>query len=137
MSEAITSGTRISMVENFSSPKRPTRAKRACHPVFDRWWSVAFDNGNYTLDFPIFLQCRVLITRCAIFFASFVSSGKFDGAVVMGLYPWDVAATSLLVSEAGGKVTGINGELFDYSTGDLVATNGKIHNDLLAFMRKK
>ncbi len=92
--------------------------------------------GNYFLDLPIFLQCRVFTIRCAIFFASFVSSGKFDGAVVMGLFPWDVAASSLLVSEAGGKVTGINGEPFDYSTGDLVASNGKIHDALLTFMRK-
>ncbi len=93
--------------------------------------------GNYTLDLGIFLKCRVYTTRCAIFFASFVSSGKFDGAVVMALYPWDVAATSLLVSEAGGKVTGINGEPFDYSTGDIVVSNGKIHNGLLSFVRKK
>ncbi|MEK6921371.1 MAG: inositol monophosphatase family protein [Nanoarchaeota archaeon] len=93
--------------------------------------------GNYTLDLGIFLKCRVYTTRCAIFFASFVSSGKFDGAVVMALYPWDVAATSLLVLEAGGKVTGINGNPFDYSTGDLVVSNGKIHDALLGFMKKK
>ncbi len=55
----------------------------------------------------------------------------------MGLAPWDVAASSLLVSEAGGKVTGINGESFDYNTGDLVATNGKIHDELLSFLKKK
>src|SRR3989338_2875610 len=84
--------------------------------------------GQYTLDFPIFLKCRVYSTRCAIFFASFVAAGKFDGSVVMCLWPWDVAATSLLVSEAGGKVTGINGEPFDYSAGDLVVSNGKIHD---------
>lgn len=93
--------------------------------------------GNYDLDFAVFLKCRIYTTRCAIFFASFVAQGKFDGAVVMGLYPWDVAATSLLVTEAGGKVTGVNGEPFDYATGDIVATNGKIHTDLLRFVKKK
>ncbi len=97
----------------------------------------AVKRGNYSLDLPIFLKCRVYTTRCAIFFASFVASGKFDGSVVMGLFPWDVAATSLLVTEAGGKVTGINGEPFDYSLGDLVASNEKIHDTLLSFVKKK
>lgn len=55
----------------------------------------------------------------------------------MGLYPWDVAASSLLVSEVGGKVTGINGEPFDYFAGDLVVSNGTIHDALLGFVRKR
>lgn len=96
----------------------------------------AVKKGTYSLDLSIFLKSRVYTTRCAIFFVSLVAEGKFDGSVIMGLFPWDVAVPSLLVSEAGGKISGINGDPFDYTCGDLVATNGKIHDDFLGFMKK-
>jgi myo-inositol-1(or 4)-monophosphatase len=52
----------------------------------------------------------------------------------VSLKPWDVAAGKLLVEEAGGKVTGFHGERYDHMQGDIVATNGHIHEELLKIL---
>jgi len=64
----------------------------------------------------------------------YVAKGAFDGFWEIGLKSWDVAAGVLLVIEAGGKVTGIDGLPFDLSKGDILASNDKIHEDLLKLM---
>jgi len=61
-----------------------------------------------------------------------VACGRLDGYWEFKLSSWDYAAGWLLVLEAGGRVTGPEGEHVDMQTGDLVATNGHIHADLLA-----
>jgi myo-inositol-1(or 4)-monophosphatase len=65
-----------------------------------------------------------------------VACGRFEGFWELGLKPWDMAAGSLLITEAGGTVTDFwnSGEFLDRSY--LVATNGKIHGDLLKIIRK-
>ena len=60
-----------------------------------------------------------------------VSCGRFDGYWEPELHPWDMAAGSLIVEEAGGRVTGYAADSFDVKTPRIVATNGLIHNDLL------
>lgn len=47
---------------------------------------------------------------------------------------WDLAALSILVSEAGGRFTSLAGEDGPHG-GDAVATNGLLHNDALAALR--
>lgn len=59
---------------------------------------------------------------------AYVAAGRLDGFWEMYLAPWDVAAGSLLVAEAGGKVTDISGGA-DYVYGqNIVASNGLIHD---------
>jgi myo-inositol-1(or 4)-monophosphatase len=60
-----------------------------------------------------------------------VAAGTFDAYWEMRLKPWDVAAGSLLVSEAGGRVTGWLGERLRLEVGAIVASNGRIHDALL------
>ncbi|MFP4588729.1 MAG: inositol monophosphatase family protein [Candidatus Bipolaricaulota bacterium] len=61
----------------------------------------------------------------------FVGNGYFDGLWELGLKPWDVAAGILVVREAGGTVTQIDGRPFDLSeSGNILATNGNIHESL-------
>jgi myo-inositol-1(or 4)-monophosphatase len=61
----------------------------------------------------------------------FVACGRTDGFWECRLAPWDIAAGSLIVSEAGGAVSNLqNGDL-DISTGHILATNGLIHNELV------
>ncbi len=56
----------------------------------------------------------------------------FDGFWEWKLQPWDVAASNLIVTEAGGRVSDSEGEPFDiYSRGLLVASNGWIHDQML------
>ncbi len=62
---------------------------------------------------------------------AYVASGRFDGFWEEGLQPWDVAAGSLIVKEAGGKLSDFEGKN-DWLFGkELVASNGKIHTQII------
>ena len=61
-----------------------------------------------------------------------VARGWFDGYWERKLKPWDVAAGALIVLEAGGTVTDTRGGGFDPHAGEVVATNGAIHDGLIA-----
>lgn len=66
---------------------------------------------------------------------AYISCGRLTGFWEHTLMPWDVAAGSLLVAEAGGRVTTINGEkltLENYLS--IAATNGFIHEELLKLL---
>jgi len=63
-----------------------------------------------------------------------VAAGRFEGFYEMRLKPWDTAAGALLVTEAGGICTGFHGEPFDPFSGDVVASNGIIHEDFLTVL---
>ena len=56
-----------------------------------------------------------------------LAAGHFDGFWEFKLHPWDVAAGSLIVTEAGGQVTGITGQPFSIYSEDILASNGLIH----------
>jgi len=59
---------------------------------------------------------------------AFVAAGRVEGFFEIGLAPWDVAAGMLLVSEAGGRVTGWPGDADPpLHSGRVLATNGGIH----------
>ena len=60
-----------------------------------------------------------------------VASGRLDGFWEFNLNAWDTAAGILIVEEAGGKVTGVNGQPLEITDRDVVATNGLIHAELL------
>ncbi len=68
-----------------------------------------------------------------------VAAGRFDGFYEHKLNAWDSAAGFLLVEEAGGKVTDFKGDHYSPYQPHIVATNGKIHNDLVEVIndRKK
>jgi myo-inositol-1(or 4)-monophosphatase len=61
----------------------------------------------------------------------YVAAGRFDGFWEEHLKRWDVAAGALLVSEAGGRVTGMDGSAFDSGAAHLVASNGLLHGAML------
>jgi len=61
-----------------------------------------------------------------------VADGTYDGYWERKLKPWDLAAGASLVKSAGGKVTDITGGPADVRTGDLIATNGRLHDALVA-----
>lgn len=60
-----------------------------------------------------------------------VASGKFDGFWEHHLNAWDSAAGFLIVEEAGGRVTDFEGNRYSPYQSQLLATNGKIHEQLL------
>jgi myo-inositol-1(or 4)-monophosphatase len=65
----------------------------------------------------------------------YVAAGRFDGFWEQHLKPWDVAAGALLLEEAGGRITGSDGTPFDPAAGDLVASNGLLHEPMLDVVR--
>lgn len=66
-----------------------------------------------------------------------VASGRADSVILTGNKPWDVVAGALLISEAGGQITDYCGEPWSLKSGDLVATNGLIHDQIITITRKQ
>ncbi|MBS3812828.1 inositol monophosphatase [Candidatus Bipolaricaulota bacterium] len=63
---------------------------------------------------------------------SFVAAGRLDGFWELDLSPWDIAAGSLIVREAGGTVTDFQGGEHDiYDSAGIVASNGLIHEQFI------
>ena len=60
-----------------------------------------------------------------------VAAGRFEGFWELKLNPWDKAAGSLLVTEAGGRVTDLVGGPFSLHRDEIFASNGLIHETML------
>jgi len=73
---------------------------------------------------------------CAAIDLAYVASGRFDAYWELGLQPWDSAAGSLLVEEAGGKVTDFWGDDKYIQNSYIVASNGLIHESTLRIIQK-
>ena len=66
----------------------------------------------------------------------YVAAGRFDGFWEQHLKAWDVAAGALIVTEAGGRVTGMDGAPFDPGSAHLLASNGRVHDETLSLIRE-
>jgi myo-inositol-1(or 4)-monophosphatase len=64
-----------------------------------------------------------------------VAAGRLDGFWELRLGAWDVAAAALLIEEAGGVVTALDGGPLDLSAPAIVASNGHIHDQMLQTLR--
>jgi myo-inositol-1(or 4)-monophosphatase len=67
---------------------------------------------------------------------AYVACGRCDGFFELGLSPWDVAAGSLLMKEAGGIVTDLGGGNDYIWTGNIVAGNPLVHREILTEVKK-
>jgi len=65
---------------------------------------------------------------------SYVAAGRVDGFWELKLSPWDVAAGSLIVTEAGGRVTDFAGSSFKTDGAQTLATNGLIHQEMVEIL---
>ncbi len=61
-----------------------------------------------------------------------VAAGRMDGFWESDLKAWDIAGGALIVAEAGGRVTGIEGQPFTSRGGHVLASNGYVHEQMLA-----
>jgi myo-inositol-1(or 4)-monophosphatase len=66
----------------------------------------------------------------------YVAAGRFDAFWEQHLKPWDVSAGALIVAEAGGRITGMDGASFDAAAAHLVASNGSVHDEMLSTIRE-
>jgi len=62
----------------------------------------------------------------------YLAAGRLDGFWEQRLHPWDLSAASLVVEEAGGRVTRFDGTPFDTRAGEIVASNGRLHDAMIA-----
>ena len=60
-----------------------------------------------------------------------VAAGRMDAFWERGLQPWDTRAGALLVQEAGGTVSGLDGGPWDPAGGHLLASNGRLHAQMV------
>jgi myo-inositol-1(or 4)-monophosphatase len=63
---------------------------------------------------------------------AYVAAGRLDAFWEFNLNPWDTAAGILLVEEAGGRVTDFSGNPFRLDSREILASNGRIQNELVA-----
>ena len=64
----------------------------------------------------------------------YVACGRVDGFYEENLKPWDTAAGLVMVTEAGGKITTFDGSPYDIYSPNILASNSRLHSNLLAFL---
>ncbi len=84
----------------------------------------------------ILKQCQgVRRAGAAALDMAYVACGRLDGFWEIKLKPWDTAAGFLLIEEAGGRVSDFRGNNYSPFLPEVVATNGKIHNELINLLK--
>jgi myo-inositol-1(or 4)-monophosphatase len=101
---------------------------------YDRKVSV-MNNMNYFHDLLMASQ-EVRRDGSAALDLCSVASGRFDGFWELKLKPWDVAAGSLIVTEAGGMVTDLSGKKFNLHAEEILASNGRIHRQMVEILQE-
>lgn len=67
---------------------------------------------------------------------AYVAAGRLDGFWEVQLNPWDLAAGALLIQEAGGKVTDLEGNPYRISEERVLASNGRIHDEMVRVLKQ-
>lgn len=95
-----------------------------------RWVDVAADPIKV---FERFIRLGLPVRRLgsAAIDLCWVAAGRFDGFWEYNLNPWDIAAGYLIIEEAGGTVTNFKGEPYSVYDKQTLATNGKIHKEMI------
>jgi len=88
-------------------------------------------------NFQAFLTRAQAVRRCgsAALDLCYVAAGRFDGFWELKLNPWDVAAGGLMIREAGGRTTDFAGNPMRTTFSEVVASNGLIHDSMLATLK--
>ncbi len=101
-------------------------------------YDKALDPDNNVREFAAFLvRCQgVRRAGAATVDMAWLADGRLDGYWEHKLQPWDWAAGSLLVREAGGSVTDYVGRPWKPGTPNIVASNGLLHEAMLSVLRE-
>jgi myo-inositol-1(or 4)-monophosphatase len=76
----------------------------------------------------------VRMTGSAALHLAYVAAGRLEAFWEPGLSPWDYAAGALLIQEAGGRVSDMQGRPFHIDCRDVLATNGHIHDEMVRLL---
>ena len=101
------------------------------------WAQIPYD----TLSFVKYLEginCNVPILKSIAISGGLTASGETAGFVFPSKTPWDVAASKIIVEEAGGRTTDLYGneQRYDKEIKGFVASNGILHDELLKIIKK-
>lgn len=66
----------------------------------------------------------------------YLAQGRTEAFYEIDLKPWDVAGGILILLEAGGKVSNVRNEKYDFDGKSIVASNGKVHEQLLGYLEE-
>lgn len=99
-------------------------------------YDCATDPANNFASFIAFQKAARGIRRAgaAALDLAYVAAGRLDGFWELKLKPWDVAAGVLMIREAGGTVSTFDGSAYDVSNHRIVASNGLIHDEMVAML---
>jgi myo-inositol-1(or 4)-monophosphatase len=109
--------------------KNPTLGKSLLCTGFPNHKRLANPNIHYYWDFTL-KSHGVRRDGSAALDLAFVACGRFDGFWEFGLKPWDTAAGVVLVEEAGGKITDLEGNRYIPGGASILATNALIHPEM-------
>ena len=92
-------------------------------------------SNNFDSFVAVKRKCRA-VRRCgsAALDLCLVADGTYDAYWERGLNAWDLAAGAALVVSAGGTITDLRGGPADVRTGDVIASNGKVHDQLRSLL---
>jgi len=94
---------------------------------------------RYLKLFKKFLLSAQAVRRCgsAAMDLCYLACGRFDGFWELKLNPWDTGAAQLIVTEAGGRVTTFSGKPFSLYQEEILASNKKIHAEMVKVLKKR
>ncbi|MBI3599447.1 MAG: inositol monophosphatase [Nitrospinae bacterium] len=92
------------------------------------------NNLNHFCNFAVRVQA-IRRAGSAVLDLCYLAAGRFDGFWEMKLNPWDMAAASLMVKEAGGMITNFRGGEFSIYKGETLASNGLIHQEMIDILK--
>jgi len=92
---------------------------RGANPNFHFYWDFTLRSHGVRRDGSAALDL------------AYVAMGRFDGFWEFGLNPWDTAAGVVLVEEAGGKISDMQGHHYPLGGPSILATNGSIHQEMV------
>jgi myo-inositol-1(or 4)-monophosphatase len=115
-----------------------TETIKACLVTGFPYTYINMENGPLEI-FERFIRKGVPVRRLgsAAIDLCWVAMGRFDGFYEHKLEAWDSAAGVLMVQEAGGRVTDFTGASFSIYQHRTLATNGKIHEEMLAVINNE
>jgi myo-inositol-1(or 4)-monophosphatase len=117
------------------TPIHVTQSSRLPEAMLALDWSHADSERQRAVERLVALAPRCRTIRAlgsAALALAYVGVGWLDVYFAFGLKPWDAAAGGLIVVEAGGKITGIDGQAWRFGNADALATNGALHPAVLA-----
>ncbi|MDP2806746.1 MAG: inositol monophosphatase family protein [bacterium] len=100
-------------------------------------YDVHYSKQDNLANFRKFIKRAQAVRRpgSAALDLAYVACGRFDGFWEMKLKTWDMAAASLMVKEAGGKLSGFKGQNFSIYVPECLASNGRIHKQMLSVLK--